>query len=180
MIEIQLNKRDFEYDIYSLVKSFYPGRDAAVSYLDDMDEENSDRKSSNQKNANQKNADQKNADQKSAKAEDNADVELKISCFYEENQITIRFTGADDTLLLEDAVQICYEEDRKKTKNALKRLLYTMLKDLTGEELPWGNLTGIRPTKILWLCWSRDGKIPTSQSICGRPILPAKRRPLWR
>ncbi|MCR4589042.1 MAG: coproporphyrinogen dehydrogenase HemZ [Lachnospiraceae bacterium] len=33
-------------------------------------------------------------------------------------------------------------------KNALKQDLYRLLSDFTGEELPWGNLTGIRPTKI--------------------------------
>ena len=33
-------------------------------------------------------------------------------------------------------------------KNALKLFLYDALCDVTGKELPWGNLTGIRPTKI--------------------------------
>ena len=33
-------------------------------------------------------------------------------------------------------------------KNALKRFLYTSLREETGISLPWGNLTGIRPTKI--------------------------------
>lgn len=166
MIEIQLNKRDFEYDIYSLVKSFYPGKDAAVSYLDDLDDRDD--------------PDEKNAEKKNAKAEDKADVELKISCFYEKNQITIRFTGADGSPLAEDSVQICYEKDRKETKNALKRLLYTMLKDLTGEELPWGNLTGIRPTKIPMALLEQGWKIQTLRNTCGRPILPVMRRRPWR
>jgi coproporphyrinogen dehydrogenase HemZ len=33
-------------------------------------------------------------------------------------------------------------------KNTLKRFLYTSLREETGISLPWGNLTGIRPTKI--------------------------------
>ena len=33
-------------------------------------------------------------------------------------------------------------------KNTLKLFLYDALCDVTGKELPWGNLTGIRPTKI--------------------------------
>lgn len=37
---------------------------------------------------------------------------------------------------------------RFETKNRIKRMLYGFLKDLTGTELPWGTLTGIRPTKI--------------------------------
>ena len=32
MIIIQLNKQDFEYDLHSLVKSFYPGEDVTVCY----------------------------------------------------------------------------------------------------------------------------------------------------
>ncbi len=39
-------------------------------------------------------------------------------------------------------------EDRFETKNKIKRRLYVMLKSMTGRELPWGTLTGIRPTKI--------------------------------
>ena len=38
--------------------------------------------------------------------------------------------------------------DRLETKNRIKRNLYQMLVSRTGRELPWGTLTGIRPTKI--------------------------------
>ena len=38
--------------------------------------------------------------------------------------------------------------DRSRAKNEIKRCLYRMLRDYTGRDLPWGNLTGIRPTKI--------------------------------
>lgn len=37
---------------------------------------------------------------------------------------------------------------RKLAKSALKRGVYRLLSDYTGKELPWGTLTGIRPTKI--------------------------------
>jgi len=40
------------------------------------------------------------------------------------------------------------ELTRPEYKNALKHLLYRILSDFTQKELPWGNLTGIRPTKI--------------------------------
>ena len=39
--------------------------------------------------------------------------------------------------------------DRKETRNHLKRLIYGMLSDYTGQKLPWGSLTGIRPVKIV-------------------------------
>ncbi|MBQ7613468.1 MAG: coproporphyrinogen dehydrogenase HemZ [Butyrivibrio sp.] len=38
--------------------------------------------------------------------------------------------------------------DVDKTKNDLKRDIYLMLSKKTGKELPWGDLTGIRPTRI--------------------------------
>ncbi len=38
--------------------------------------------------------------------------------------------------------------DRSDTKNRLKRLIYNILSKRLGKELPWGTLTGIRPTKI--------------------------------
>ena len=39
--------------------------------------------------------------------------------------------------------------DRRSYKNVLKKLLYEILSDLTGETLPWGTLTGVRPTKLI-------------------------------
>lgn len=39
-------------------------------------------------------------------------------------------------------------ENAKEYKDSFKRFLYTVLKECTGKGLPWGNLTGIRPTKI--------------------------------
>ena len=40
-------------------------------------------------------------------------------------------------------------KNRTKTKSLIKRELYQILKVHTGKELPWGTLTGIRPTKII-------------------------------
>lgn len=39
--------------------------------------------------------------------------------------------------------------NRLETKSLIKRNLYEMLCDRTGKQLPWGTLTGIRPTKIV-------------------------------
>jgi oxygen-independent coproporphyrinogen-3 oxidase len=38
--------------------------------------------------------------------------------------------------------------DKVKTRNPLKLELYKMLSERTGKVLPWGSLTGVRPTKI--------------------------------
>lgn len=51
-------------------------------------------------------------------------------------------------------------DDRTVSKSKIKRRLYFMLYALTGKLLPWGTLTGIRPTKIaitkLEQGWSRE------------------------
>ena len=49
-----------------------------------------------------------------------------------------------------DSLKVIYDEncDRSVIKNHLKRLIYTGLSKYTKKELPWGTLTGIRPTKI--------------------------------
>lgn len=53
----------------------------------------------------------------------------------------------------QDSVQECLfdvsYEDRFETKNKIKQNLYTLLSEYTDKKLPWGTLTGIRPTKIV-------------------------------
>lgn len=39
-------------------------------------------------------------------------------------------------------------DSRFESKNRIKRMLYGLISDMTGKKLPWGTLTGIRPTKI--------------------------------
>ena len=39
---------------------------------------------------------------------------------------------------------------KKEARNVFKRMMYDMLKRLTKKELPWGTLTGVRPTKIVY------------------------------
>ena len=44
----------------------------------------------------------------------------------------------------------CEDSDRKTIRDNLKRELYRAFNKITGKVLPWGTLTGIRPTKILY------------------------------
>ena len=115
MISVYLNKQDFEYDVHSLVKAFYPDMEVSVFYEEEKERE---------------------------------DDELKIHLVYGEEQIEIRFLSHDGKILLQDEERVAYTRERKETKNHLKRLLYRTLSKYTDQTLPWGNLTGIRPTKI--------------------------------
>ena len=47
----------------------------------------------------------------------------------------------------EQPIEVDYD-NRFETKNKIKRRLYLLLIERTGKQLPWGTLTGIRPTKI--------------------------------
>lgn len=49
--------------------------------------------------------------------------------------------------VFDEPIPVDYE-NRFETKNKIKRRLYVVLKAQTGKNLPWGTLTGIRPTKI--------------------------------
>lgn len=116
MIAIQFQKRDFEYDVYNLVKSFYPEEEIVLS------------------------------DDDSPAAE----YDEKISLFYGKNKISIRIERVSgDRKRQEEGVWLTEEmHGRKERKNQTKILLYHMPQKRTGQELPWGTLTGVRPTKI--------------------------------
>lgn len=116
MITVQLNKADFEYDIHSLVKAFFPSEDVAVF-----------------------------AGEKDVREV----ISFRIFTDYKENTIEISFVSADeDRKVLQNQTIEADFSDRKETKNRLKRAYYKMLSEYTGRTLPWGSLTGIRPTKI--------------------------------
>ena len=73
------------------------------------------------------------------------ECENRISVEYGE-QVVIRLSLGG--ISLEGREDYDQEEDRKVRKNKLKQVLYKLLSQATGQTLPWGNLTGIRPTKI--------------------------------
>lgn len=89
------------------------------------------------------------------------DVSVRVQeAFTEETKLRISLHFTDDKIyiaLLEQGEEkqsgsdeICYR-DRKETKDRMKRLLYRILQAYTGQSLPWGTLTGIRPTRLAML-----------------------------
>ena len=104
MIYIQLNEDNFEYDIYSLVKAFYPKQEIKIS---------------------------------TEPVPDAVDLLFSMVVNYSDRELTV--DGR--------AIPIDYT-NRPDTKNRLKNAIYDILVERTGAPLPWGTLTGIRPTKI--------------------------------
>lgn len=115
MLAVKLNKMQFEYDIHSLIKAFYPG--AEVKVLDAADEKQSE--------------------------EGMPEFEIQfqstsISFYIKENGNTVK----------EQQVLLKEPDSRPEVKNDLKQLIYDSLSEYLQRTLPWGTLTGIRPTKI--------------------------------
>ncbi len=102
------------------------------------------------------------------------DVHSLVKAFYAEDQVTVITPETKPEKLAELEPQVSLEIELAETgakirvgeedflwnaetanladgyKNGLKRFLYRTLSKVTGQELPWGNLTGIRPTKIAY------------------------------
>lgn len=145
---IKSNKTQFEYDIQALLKSFYPEWEPRMLA---PDSEVRDRRI--------------------------LEGEPVMELFFGENEVTLEirkgFRGTDpeeavcgkgapewhDSLhnielaagAEDNHVYIWRPQEAAGTpayKNAFKRFFYLSMQKETGTTLPWGNLTGIRPTKI--------------------------------
>ena len=114
MIEVTLNQPEFEYDIHSLIKAFYPSEYVGVS---------------------------------AEKKEYDEPVTSRMHVEYTDDAITLRWQQGETAPAVERTFAVD-PLDRPETKNRLKQNLYALLSDATGQYLPWGTLTGIRPTKI--------------------------------
>lgn len=154
MITVNLNRTEFEYDIHSLLKAFFPKEDVEIYYTAEAhaDEKNVACTNHFAENANEENV-------------------SRFTIHYADDKISIAWDGmplrllgttpnpTDEYSTLEDVDEDAIEgpglrtfkvnfADRAETKNALKEHLYRLLEEETGRSLPWGTLTGIRPTKI--------------------------------
>ena len=114
-IHLWFNIRDYEYDVYSLIRAFYPGCQIAVR------------------------------EEGEEKPEGEPDQIHKV--FFEPSAIRYTLEEAGETVL-DQRTEFPETADRTEYKNHLKRLVYRSLSGYTGQQLPWGDLTGIRPVKI--------------------------------
>ena len=174
MITVNLNRTEFEYDIHSLLKAFFPKEDVEIYYTAEAhaDEKNVACTNHSVAAGNEDETNRKSG-HRSHRADDDADRK-QISHFtidYADDKISIAWDGeplrllgttpnpTDEYSTLEDVDEDAVEgpglrtfkvnfADRAETKNALKEHLYRLLEEETGRSLPWGTLTGIRPTKI--------------------------------
>lgn len=114
-ISLCFNRKDFEYDVYSLIKAFYP----AVRLP--------------------------HGTKRMGRRTGNLHIMIR---HIRADQICFSIADEKHETLASQCEAVEYEKDRHETKNVLKRMVYRTLSEVSGKELPWGDLTGIRPTKI--------------------------------
>ena len=124
MIRVILNSPGYSYDVHSLVKAFYPESDVKV-LTDDTDKI------------------------EGSQAEPLLVVWVSEGDIPKDTRVTgyLRVQYEDGKSVDEEEADF-EDKDRGQVKNLLKITLYKLLERITGRSLPWGTLTGIRPTKI--------------------------------
>ncbi len=118
--------REFEHDVYELIKAFYPEAEIHTSYSEDDEEYD--------------------ICFRIGREDDSYLIRYKSK----------EHNGTASAAVIEghsrenntDALISCKTTLRKQNKDVLKYSLYQVLHKLTGRTLPWGNLTGIRPAKL--------------------------------
>ncbi len=120
MFVVELNKANFEYDVHSLVKAFWSEEQVSVLTPKSKEEKRAELVEQVCLRVNIR--------------EDGADIWAKQALCVEEIAFHWEFTI----------------QEGDSYKDALKRFLYRTLSEITGKTLPWGNLTGIRPTKLAY------------------------------
>lgn len=108
------------------------------------------------------------------------DVHSLVKSFFPDDEVSI-FTEQDEekcalprNLLLK--IRIPEYTERKAAKDSLKRELYGMLSSYTGRSLPWGTLSGIRPTKIPMAMLGQGRGREEIEAFLGREYLVAPAR----
>lgn len=64
----------------------------------------------------------------------------------------VTFTLSDEFGYVDKKTVVIDFVDKKTARNPIKGALYKMLSTYTKKQLPWGSLTGVRPTKIATEC----------------------------
>lgn len=119
-IQIWLNRQDFEYDIYSLVRAFYP-HSPVVTHCTDTPR---------------------------GKEQIPAGEQIFVEAWCTDTGIYVGYCREGQPSIRREAALDMRHMERLKVKSRLKQLLYQVLEEATGRTLIWGNLTGIRPVKL--------------------------------
>lgn len=138
MISVHLLGHDFKYEVSGLIKLFYPKE--KINFLD----------------------------QKTLVTNQSLLIE---SCLYNNDNSVLTKIIKDGQCMLEhniddiNLIDIKENNRKKKIKIAIKSSLYKVLSDITNIKVPWGILTGIRPTKIVHDLYDRGEEYTVIKDI---------------
>ena len=125
-IGILFENREFEHDVYELIKAFYPEAEIHTLYEDDEAE----------------------YDLLFCVERDNENYFIKYDRKENPEIKETEIKGVASAEVIMDSAVKDPHALRKENKDSIKYALYQLLVKLTGRTLPWGNLTGIRPAKL--------------------------------
>ena len=131
-ITLRFSRHEFEYDIYSLLKAFWPQAEITIRYADE-DPGSGEKETLCELWFRENGAGSEKAGFRLRPAGETEAEELGLPSAEE----TIRET------------EISLAWDKITVKNHVKELVYQTVSEKTGRQLPWGDLTGIRPVKLM-------------------------------
>lgn len=160
MLIIELNRTNYEYDVNSLVRAFYPGVNVTILTPESTEQR---RKQTQDEEKTCEAAKEQVYHWDITLADNGAKVRLLPSEGAAKTMPTeaaYRSATAQEFVweyVAEGSPQKAEnpDEDKEKQgnldyKHGFKRFLYGVLCEVTGRTLPWGSLIGIRPTKIAY------------------------------
>jgi len=128
MIKVKCIGHNYEYEIRELLKMFFKTDEIEISCVESENNSN------------------ENLIKKDTSSEDILISMLSL----EGNKVTAISKLNNDEEIIEDKLENMNEhESKRETKILLKRSLFKLLQKSKNVEVPWGILTGIRPTKIV-------------------------------
>ncbi len=131
--------KEFENDLGPLLRAFFPGEETQVSWGAGAEGPGQPAGGTGAEGPGQP-AGGAGAEDPGQPAGGTADV----SCIFESGGARLCVFGTEEFVPGE------FGAGRLALKNDLKRAMYRLLSQKTGKQLPWGTLTGIRPTKLAY------------------------------
>ena len=122
MIQIICQNERYTYDMYHIVKSFFP--DAVINQTVDAEQE--------------------------SLIQIRVDGDSCFCCQANDKEVRGTFLGSNEPgIFTVEPSETDPIADKREKKRYINKKLYIWLSELTGESHAWGDMTGVRPTKML-------------------------------
>lgn len=130
MIYLYQNDREYDYDVRAIALAFFEREKIVEVSREEFEEQKA----------------KANVSEDSVGEAEKTPIRY-LYLEYKEKKIIGNFS--DDAGKNASGILECDYRDHGQNRNQVCRFLYRIFSDYTGRELPWGMLTGIRPTKIV-------------------------------